>query len=206
MVRVLMSRVAGGNTTLTAGSVAFSDGSVLTEDNANFFWDDTNNRLGIGTTTPTDAVDIASTLGEMYRATNYANNTVGAATRLRKARGTVAAPRRAKSGDTLGGVNAFGALAADDSTDATFSTSSGLFRFIAAEDFTSTARGTKFILSITPTGTTSAAQGFEVNGDGNIGIPNATSTSKLNITGLPTSSAGLATGDVWSNSGVLTIV
>lgn len=34
----------------------------------------------------------------------------------------------------------------------------------------------------------------------------ATSTSYLNITGLPTSSAGLATGDVWSNSGVLTIV
>lgn len=34
----------------------------------------------------------------------------------------------------------------------------------------------------------------------------ATSTSPLNITGIPTSAAGLVSGDVWSNSGVLTIV
>ena len=41
----------------------------------------------------------------------------------------------------------------------------------------------------------------------NVGIGGvATATSILNITGLPTSSAGLATGDVWNNSGVLTIV
>ncbi len=34
----------------------------------------------------------------------------------------------------------------------------------------------------------------------------ATGTSPLNVQGLPTSSAGLASGDVWSNLGVLTIV
>ena len=37
---------------LTAGSVLFSNGTTIAEDNANFFWDDTNNRLGIGTNTP----------------------------------------------------------------------------------------------------------------------------------------------------------
>ncbi len=41
-----------GNTSFTAGSVLFSNGSIITEDNSNLFWDDTNNRLGIGTTTP----------------------------------------------------------------------------------------------------------------------------------------------------------
>ncbi len=42
---------------------------------------------------------------------------------------------------------------------------------------------------------------------GNLGIGGAaTTTSKLNIQSIPTSSAGLATGDVWSNGGVLTIV
>jgi hypothetical protein len=35
---------------------------------------------------------------------------------------------------------------------------------------------------------------------------NPTTTSRLNITGLPTSAAGLAAGDVWNNGGVLTIV
>ena len=37
---------------LTSGSVLFSNGSTLAQDNANFFWDDANNKLGIGTTSP----------------------------------------------------------------------------------------------------------------------------------------------------------
>jgi len=37
---------------LTAGSVLFSNGSTISQDNTNFFWDDTNNRLGLGTTSP----------------------------------------------------------------------------------------------------------------------------------------------------------
>ena len=36
---------------LTAGSVIFSDGSSLTQDNSNFFWDNTNKRLAIGSNT-----------------------------------------------------------------------------------------------------------------------------------------------------------
>jgi hypothetical protein len=37
---------------LTNGSVLFSNGTTIAQDNANFFWDDTNNRLGIGTNSP----------------------------------------------------------------------------------------------------------------------------------------------------------
>jgi hypothetical protein len=38
----------------TAGSILFAGvGGALSQDNANLFWDDTNNRLGIGTNTPT---------------------------------------------------------------------------------------------------------------------------------------------------------
>lgn len=44
--------------TFTSGSVIFSNGTTLAQDNANFFWDDTNNRLGIGTTIPTTALDV----------------------------------------------------------------------------------------------------------------------------------------------------
>jgi hypothetical protein len=38
---------------LTNGSVLFSNGTTIAQDNANLFWDDTNNRLGVGTATPT---------------------------------------------------------------------------------------------------------------------------------------------------------
>ena len=43
-------------------------------------------------------------------------------------------------------------------------------------------------------------------GGGKVGIGAVPGNSVLSITGLPTSSAGLAAGDVWSNNGVLTIV
>jgi len=43
----------GTGTALTTGSVVFAGASgVYSQDNANFFWDDTNNRLGLGTTSP----------------------------------------------------------------------------------------------------------------------------------------------------------
>jgi hypothetical protein len=37
---------------LTSGSVLFSNGTTIAQDNSNLFWDDTNNNLGIGTTSP----------------------------------------------------------------------------------------------------------------------------------------------------------
>jgi len=45
---------------LTSGSVVFINSTGMTvEDNANFFWDDVNNRLGIGNATPTKTLDVA---------------------------------------------------------------------------------------------------------------------------------------------------
>jgi hypothetical protein len=44
---------------LTNGSVIFSNGTTLAQNNANFFWDNTNNRLGIGTTSPSAKLDVS---------------------------------------------------------------------------------------------------------------------------------------------------
>ena len=47
-----------------AGAIQFSDGSAFSSDATNFFWDDTNNRLGVGTNAPQTRVDIyANTAG-----------------------------------------------------------------------------------------------------------------------------------------------
>lgn len=54
--------IGGSITSATAGSVLFAGTSgVLQQDNANFFWDDTNNRLGIGTASPGVSLDIHGT-------------------------------------------------------------------------------------------------------------------------------------------------
>jgi hypothetical protein len=45
---------------LTSGSVLFSDGTTIAQDNANFFFDNTNNRLGIGTNAPAANLQIGN--------------------------------------------------------------------------------------------------------------------------------------------------
>ena len=70
---------------LTSGSVLFSNGTTIAQDNANLFWDDTNNRLGIGTASPAYALDVATDIRALRLYTNiirdsnanaYINNTV----------------------------------------------------------------------------------------------------------------------------------
>jgi hypothetical protein len=52
----------GTSTAFTTGSVVFAGASgTYTQDNANFFWDNTNSRLGIGTASPSVKLDIPFT-------------------------------------------------------------------------------------------------------------------------------------------------
>jgi hypothetical protein len=49
----------GTNTAFTAGSVVFAGASgVYSQDNANLFWDNSNDRLGIGTTSPDNKLEV----------------------------------------------------------------------------------------------------------------------------------------------------
>ncbi len=58
----------------TAGSILFVDAAGnLAQDNGELFWDNTNNRLGIGTTSPTAAIEV-----DAGAATEYAILTTGA--------------------------------------------------------------------------------------------------------------------------------
>jgi len=51
------------NPQFTQGSVVFQGASGLTQDNPNFFWDDSLNRLGIGTSSPISTLAIKGTAG-----------------------------------------------------------------------------------------------------------------------------------------------
>jgi hypothetical protein len=56
----------GTGTAFTQGSAVFAGvGGVYTQDNANFFWDNTTKRLGIGDNTPTAALTIGS--GDLFQ-------------------------------------------------------------------------------------------------------------------------------------------
>jgi hypothetical protein len=64
----------GTSTAFTQGSVVFADGAgVYAQDNANLFWDDTNNRLGIDNNSPQSPLDVKGGISAgSYGGTNAA--------------------------------------------------------------------------------------------------------------------------------------
>jgi hypothetical protein len=57
---------------LTPGSLVFSNsnGTSLAQNNARLFWDNTNNRLGVGTNTPSSTMQVSGTAGLRVSSTN----------------------------------------------------------------------------------------------------------------------------------------
>lgn len=58
-----VSKGGTGSTSYTAGSVLFSDGTNITQNNNRLFWNNSNNRLGIGTNAPAATLDVTGSLG-----------------------------------------------------------------------------------------------------------------------------------------------
>jgi len=50
-----------------AGAIQFSNGSAFASDATNFFWDNTNKRLGVGLNNPTNTFEIASTSADPFK-------------------------------------------------------------------------------------------------------------------------------------------
>jgi len=60
-----------------AGAIQFSAGSAFNSDAANLFWDDTNNRLGIGTNAPTRTLEVLGNAWVNASGTNDATLSIG---------------------------------------------------------------------------------------------------------------------------------
>jgi len=169
------------STAYTAGSVIFSNGTSLTQDNANFFWNDTTFNLGLGTNTPSSAafIDAVNVSGAAKRivSTGYGvGSTVG--TRTRFARGSLATPAAVQSGDNLGFISAQGY-----GTSQFPATSTGVLNFVAGETFTNTSNLTYATIQVTPTGSTTSVEAFRVAATGvTLGLQSA-STAIHSING-----------------------
>jgi hypothetical protein len=53
-----VSKGGTGNSSYTTGSLLFSDGTNIAQNNSKLFWDNTNGRIGIGTNAPSQALDV----------------------------------------------------------------------------------------------------------------------------------------------------
>ena len=155
----------GTTTGGTTGSVIFADADSLAEDNANLFWDDANNRLGIGTASPLDILHLVSTATFPFL-DRINDGAGGGVLTFRKARGTIGGETAVLSGDTLGtflfrGYHSGGAYP---------TTGNASVAAAAEEGFTSTAQGSRLVFNTTSIGSTSIAERVRINNVGNTGF------------------------------------
>lgn len=241
--------ISGG----TVGSLLFvGTGPVLAQDNSNLFWDDTNNRLGIGTATPTQPLDVsggAGTSSGHFNTTGLinrilidnTNSSPNAGFGLQANGSTVWSVAIYDSGFTMGkssftlyndqagtpglfidgltntvGIltnNPFtqhsvkldveGAVYANAPETNTIWNAACLY---LSGTYVGFRQDTNHNFNIDTYNNNSPLNVLTVTQDGKMGIGTNTPGSKLSIIGLPTSAAGLSTGDIWNNSGVLNIV
>lgn len=173
----------------TAGSVIFAGtNGIGQEDNANFFWDDTNNRLGLGINSSLLAkLHIKDENNAGFQLDEY-NSVDGVVLRLKAALNTIASPIAITTDSVIFGIRGFGWT-----SSAAFGIASVALNARAAENFTSTAQGTYLQLSTTAIGTATLSERFRVGPSGQLGIGGATYGSNGDIF----SSGGAGAAPTW---------
>jgi len=165
---------------LTNGSVLFSNGTTIAQDNANLFWDDTNNRLGIGTATPISKLSVVTEGIEspeiLSSNSSNAAETAGAFL-VRKSRGTILSPSTLQNLDRLGGFY-FGGY------NGTSFVNTCAFIGRASDNYTTSAQGAFFSFETTATGTNTRTEKMRLLGNGNLLLNTTTDAGfKLDVNG-----------------------
>ena len=165
--------VANGGTgasSFTQGSVLFAGvGGVISQDNANFFWNDSTDSLGIGTQPTANAVlDIVNNSGstKAVQLTGYGSN-VGV--RGRYANGTLGSPTATLTGNILEFISGRGY-----GTTGFATTSTGVISIVSGGTFTDTSMPTYITFSVTPVSSITTVEAMRIAPTGNVLIDTIT--------------------------------
>lgn len=190
---VLSSSGGSGGGTVPGPMIGGTDGSVLfihpndivAQNNANFYWDPINLRLGIQTNTPTTEFQVVSTISTEPRgimSSQFSTDASAARIFLQKARGTVASPTTIVTGDGLGRIRFSG-------YDGTSYIVMGMLDCITTGTIGTNRVPTQLGLwSASDTSPSVLRERIRVQADGNVGINtpqaiNTNATSNLTVAG-----------------------
>jgi hypothetical protein len=198
------SLLGSGNIEITAsaagvaGAIQFSDGSAFASDASNLFWDDTNKRLGIGTNAPSATAHFKGIGSSSSTTSLLVQNSAGS-----------------------------DMLKVTDDSDVTLSklvtirnSSAGLFARAYADGFGAggalmwvngsmnlgSAPSTAAKLGIVGSGSTSATTALLVQNSASSNALQVRDDRVIICAGMPTSSAGLPSGALYSDGGTIKIV
>jgi hypothetical protein len=189
--RVLTSD-ANGNATWQAAAAGVTGSGVATRvafwntasslsSNSNLYWENTNSRLGIGTSTPLyrltvsgdGTTNLSSIMGVEAYGTGAGSNNLAIV--LRRAGGTQAAPTATSNNESLGTVGFQG------HTGGGFSANLSSFMGAqATETWTAAANGSALNFHTTPNGSTANVKRLGIASEGNIIVGSGTSAAENN--------------------------
>jgi hypothetical protein len=170
---------------LTTGSVTFANSSnQLAQDNTNFFWDNTNKQLGLGTNSFSSNSIIGGGLQpglEIVAQGSFApqavltsfSTTQSALLIGYRSRGTRGSPSPVLNGDIL--LNAYGY--GQQNTTVGHIVSGGYVRIATTEDWTGTAHGSRVSFGTVANTTTTLSEKLGIENDGGITLSNSSSAA-----------------------------
>ena len=193
--------VADGGTglsSLTAGYIPFGADTSAFGSSSNLFWDSANNRLGIGTATPSVKLSVYDATNCVIQsnsdavsqivAVRYSNDTVTSNIIARKARGTFASPSVVNSGDTAG---LFTAQVFAGTNNRPVGQMSAI-----VDTYTSDTNVSGFLTFNTNGGSTNVTERMRITSAGNVGIGTTSITYRLDVNGVIRSSTSTNGGSV----------
>lgn len=159
--------VRGAGNLTDAGAVPYVSASgILSDDPADFFWDAGNNRLGIRNADPQAEIEVVTTQNILPRGvlvTQISGDAQSPFSMFRKARGTRGSEAAVQAGDVMGRYDWQG-------YDGSAYQTGALFRVIAKDTFSGSARGAYFQFFVTDSGTTTNDERFRISDTGKIRI------------------------------------
>jgi hypothetical protein len=205
----------GTSTAFTTGSVVFAGASgTYTQDNANFFWDDTNNRLGIGISSPTALLHVKTSGTGVAQANFTADLGTNNGRNL-----LLTAPSTDSASEPFTWSTGNSIAFTIDATERMRIDSSGLLQFDNGYGSVATAFGCRaWVKFTTPSGVPTIVGSGNVSSltDGGAGITTVNFTNampdsnyavsgftQIGSTNVYTKAFASATNDTWSSSAVL---
>ncbi len=159
----------------TAGSIAYftASSTIASETGGELYWDTSNNRLGLGTSSPTDTLHVL----DSGNITSYsATAATGPTFKLRRSRGSEGAEATVTSADSLGTLSTegFDSAAYEIGTE---------IEGLAEGTWTAISHPSSLRFSTVATGSTTITEQMIIDPDGNVGIGTSSPNTTLDIAG-----------------------